>query len=78
MANGRPFRRRNLTGASRTLPLGTWLLVTNLRNGATCVIEITDRGPYIPGRVLDLSLAAAEALDMVAAGVVMVAFERLR
>lgn len=78
MANGKPFRMRAMTGASRVLPLGTWLRVTNLANGRVCVIEITDRGPYIPGRVLDLSLAAAEMLDMVAAGIVMVSYEPLR
>lgn len=78
MANGRPYHMHKLTGAHRTIPLGTWIVVTNLHNGSKAAIEITDRGPFVRGRVLDLSLAAAQALDMVAAGIVLVAYEPLR
>jgi rare lipoprotein A len=75
MANGRPFASECLTAASRTLPIGAWVRVR--RGKRSVVVEITDRGPYVAGRILDLSRAAAEALDMIAAGVVMVSIEPL-
>lgn len=59
MANGKPFNPAKYTAASRTLPFGTLVKVTNLRNHKTVVVQITDRGPWIPGRVLDLSHGAA-------------------
>jgi rare lipoprotein A len=75
MANGCAFRADRLTAASRVLPIGAWVRVTSRRNRRSVVVEITDRGPFVPGRVLDLSRAAAEALDMVAAGIVAVSIE---
>lgn len=61
-----------LTAAHRTLPFQTWVQVTNLRNGKQVDVRITDRGPFVNGRIIDLSLAAARELDMVRAGVVPV------
>ncbi|THD70845.1 MAG: septal ring lytic transglycosylase RlpA family protein [Bradyrhizobium sp.] len=57
-----------LTAAHRTLPFGTVVLVTNLHNGRTVVVRITDRGPYGRGRVIDVSRAAARQLDMIDSG----------
>jgi rare lipoprotein A len=65
-----------LTAAHRTLPFGTKVLVTNVRNGKTVVVRITDRGPYGRGRIIDLSRAAARELDMMSAGTAMVSIER--
>jgi len=58
-----------LTAAHRTLPFGTRLRVTNVENGRSVVVRVNDRGPHVPGRVLDLSLAAAKALGIVGEGV---------
>ena len=77
MANGCRFDPSRLTAASRTLPLGTSARVRNLSNGLSVVVSITDRGPYVRGRVIDLSLAAARALGAVQAGVVPVTIEIL-
>jgi rare lipoprotein A len=74
-ANGCIFRSARLSAASRTLPLGSWIRVKRLHSERSVVLEVTDRGPYVGGRVLDLSRAAAQALDMVAAGLVMVSIE---
>src|SRR5690606_36482813 len=76
-ACGERFDPRQLTAAHRTLPLGTTARVTNLRNGRMVVVRINDRGPYVEPRVLDLSLAAARALDMVTCGVTDVLIEPL-
>lgn len=75
MANGCIFHQAHLSAASRTLPLGSWIRVRRLHSERSVVLEVTDRGPYVGGRVLDLSRAAAEALDMVAAGIVAVSIE---
>src|SRR5487761_2170254 len=56
MANGKPFHALRLTAASKTLPLGTRVRVTHLENGRSIDLVITDRGPYIRGRILDISL----------------------
>jgi rare lipoprotein A len=64
-----------LTAAHRTLPLGTRLRVTNLENGRMVVVRVTDRGPYAPGRIIDLSLAAARTLGMLERGVARVRLE---
>ena len=77
-ASGRPFDPRALTAAHPALPLGTRALVTDLENGRSVEVEIDDRGPYVPGRVIDLSLAAAERLGMVEAGVAPVLVEAER
>lgn len=61
-AGGSSFDDRQLTAAHRTLPLGTRVKVTNLRNGRSVVVRVTDRGPWVRGRLIDLSRAAAERL----------------
>ena len=66
-----------LTAAHRTLPFGTWVHVTNLNNARTVDVRITDRGPFIDGRIIDLSHAAAEAIDMVSVGVTQVRLDIL-
>jgi len=68
-ASGEIFHMAQLTAAHRTLPLGTRLRVTNLDNGRIVRVRVNDRGPYVAGRVLDLSHGAARALDMVERGV---------
>jgi len=68
-ASGEPFDMHALTAAHRTLPLGTRVLVTNLANGRVVEVRINDRGPTIPDRIIDLSYAAARALEAVGAGV---------
>jgi rare lipoprotein A len=59
----------NLTAAHPSLPLGTWVRVTNLRNGRTVVVRVNDRGPVVDGRIIDLSYGAAGALDMRSTGI---------
>ena len=67
-ASGEIFDMESLTAAHRALPFQTWVQVTNLSNGKQVEVRITDRGPFVRGRILDLSLAAARQLDMVGAG----------
>ena len=71
-ADGSIFDQNALTAAHRTLPLGTMLRVTNLASGQSVVVRITDRGPFVPNRILDLSLAAAKATGIYQAGVAKV------
>ena len=63
-ANGETFNPNALTAAHPTLPFGTRLRVTNVANGRSVVVRINDRGPFVPGRVVDVSLSAAEKLGM--------------
>ena len=67
-ASGEPFNMFNLTAAHRTLPLGTWVKVTNLRNGASVIVRINDRGPVPESRIIDLSYEAATMLELRAYG----------
>lgn len=64
MANGKPYNAQALTIAHRTLPINSWWRVRNLENGKTVVVKVTDRGPYIPGRIVDLSKGAANKLGI--------------
>jgi rare lipoprotein A len=64
------------TAAHRTLPFGTRVLVTNIRNGKTTIVRITDRGPYGRGRIIDVSRAAARELEMIDSGTAMVSVVR--
>ena len=64
-----------LSAAHRELPLGTVIRVTHLKNGKSIIIPVNDRGPFIEGRILDLSLGAAKKLDMVNEGVARVKIE---
>jgi rare lipoprotein A len=74
-ASGEIFDMRTLTAAHRTLPLGTRVRVTNLKNGRGVEVRVNDRGPYVAGRIIDLSHAAARVLDAVEDGVVPVRVE---
>ena len=74
-ASGERFNPNALTMAHKTLPFGTMVRVTNLRNGKSVHVRVTDRGPFIAGRVADLSLAAAHQIDMVRAGVAQARLE---
>jgi rare lipoprotein A len=74
-ASGEIFDPGALTAAHRTLPFGTQVRVTNLDNGRQVSVRITDRGPYWPRRIIDLSREAAHALGMVVAGVAPVHLE---
>jgi rare lipoprotein A (peptidoglycan hydrolase) len=76
-ANGRRFDMYELTAAHRTLPLGTRLRVTNLINGRFVIVTITDRGPYMKNRVIDLSYAAAREIGMIGHGTAPVQLEIL-
>ena len=71
-ANGERFNPRAMTAAHRTLPFGTKVRVTNVRSGRTVTVRINDRGPFVPGRVIDLSQAAAEELGIVGRGIAKV------
>jgi rare lipoprotein A len=66
-----------MTAAHRTLPFGTRVRVTYVRNGRSVIVRINDRGPFRPGRVIDLSKAAAEALEMTAHGLARVRLDVL-
>lgn len=76
-ASGERFDQNALTAAHRTLPFGSRVLVTNLRNDKTVVVRINDRGPFARGRIIDLSKRAAEQLDMLRDGVVPVSVKQL-
>jgi peptidoglycan lytic transglycosylase len=76
-ASGAVFRQSQLTAAHRTLPFGTKLLVTNLKNNRSVVVTVNDRGPVPKRRILDLSFAGARQLRMVGSGVVPVRAEVL-
>ena len=67
-ANGEIYDMYGLTAASRELPLGTTIKVRNLKNNRSVVLRVNDRGPYIPGRFLDVSKGAAERLGFLNAG----------
>ncbi len=66
-----------LTAAHRSLPFGTHVKVTNLSNQRSAIVRINDRGPYYQGRIIDLSQAAAERLEMVKSGIMNVKLEVL-
>jgi rare lipoprotein A len=74
-ASGERFDHRDLTAAHRTLAFGTKLRVTNLANGRAVTVEVTDRGPHIKKRIIDISLAAAQALHMQKKGITRVRIE---
>jgi len=67
-----------LTAAHRSLPLGTCVEVLNLANGRRVLVRVNDRGPYVPGRTIDLSHRAAEELGMVGEGLARVRIRRAR
>lgn len=74
-ASGEILSDTAMTAAHKTLPMGTKVKVTNLRNGKSVVVRINDRGPYIKGRIIDVTKGAAAKLDFIKAGVVPVKVE---
>ncbi len=76
-ANGEVFDSGRLTAAHQTLPFDTLVRVTNLQNDLAVVVRINDRGPFVGGRIIDLSRAAAERIDMISSGTASVRLELL-
>ncbi|MDT3381045.1 septal ring lytic transglycosylase RlpA family protein [Labrys neptuniae] len=76
-ANGERFNPAGLTAAHRTLPFGTTLRVTNLRNHKSVVVRVTDRGPHKRGRLIDLSYGAAKAVGMLGMGTTRVSVAKI-
>src|SRR5208282_2301172 len=77
-SNGEVYNMNAMTAAHLTLPLGSIVRVTNLKTEHSAVVRITDRGPFVPGRIVDLSLAAAKALDVYLPGTAKVRLEVLQ
>lgn len=77
-ASGERLNQAELTAAHPDLPMGSLVEITNLENGKSVVLRVNDRGPFTPGRVLDVTREAAERLDMVRRGVVRVGVKVLR
>jgi len=76
-ANGEIYNQMALTAAHKSLPFGTLLQITNLRNGKSIIVRINDRGPYIDGRDLDLSRGTAKTLGILHRGVVRVKVQEI-
>jgi rare lipoprotein A len=76
-ASGERFDMYDFTAAHRTLPMGTRVRVTNLTNGRAVVVTVTDRGPYIRARIIDLSYAAARRIGLIGPGTALVQLEVL-
>jgi rare lipoprotein A len=76
-SDGEVYNKNAMTAAHLTLPLETMVRVTNMKTGRSAVVRITDRGPFVHGRILDLSEAAAKKIDVWSAGVAMVRIEVL-
>ncbi|HEY3930288.1 MAG TPA: septal ring lytic transglycosylase RlpA family protein [Candidatus Koribacter sp.] len=76
-SNGEVYDMNAMTAAHRDFPLNSVVRVTNLKTGHSTVVRITDRGPFVPNRIIDLSLAAAKAVDVWRAGTAMVKLEVL-
>lgn len=72
MADGTPMDPNSNIAASRTLPLGTKARVTNLENGKSAIVEIRDRGPYVDGRIVDVTPKTAKTLDFHEDGIAQV------
>ena len=77
-SNGEVYNMNAFTAAHRTLPLGSIVRVTNIKTGRSMLVRITDRGPFIAGRILDLSLAAAKRLDVWQPGLATVKLELMQ
>jgi rare lipoprotein A len=74
-SNGEIYDMHQFTAAHRTLPFGSFIRVTNLTNGKQTEVRINDRGPFVADRIIDLSLAAAQAIEMVGPGIAQVRLE---
>jgi rare lipoprotein A len=77
-ASGEPYNMYDLTAAHPTLPLGSWVRVTNLRNGRAVVVRINDRGPVVAGRIIDVSYNTARALQFKSHGLQRVRLDVVR
>lgn len=77
-ASGEPYKAGKRTAAHRTLPFGSRVKVTNVRNGKSVVVRINDRGPFVRGRVIDLSRSAFASIGDVSAGLLSVRIEVIR
>ena len=73
-ANGEAFKPMGMTAAHRKLPFGTKLKVTNIKTGKSVIVRVNDRGPFIKGRVLDLSLGAAKIIGLNHSGVAKISY----
>ena len=76
-SNGERYDMYSMTAAHKTLPLPTNVRVTNLDNGRAVIVRVNDRGPFVKGRIIDMSYAAAQALDMTRSGIARVEVEAL-
>jgi rare lipoprotein A len=76
-ASGELFDMKELTAAHKTLPFNTLVKVTNLKNKKSVIVRVNDRGPYSPKRIIDVSRAAAEEIEMIQAGLIEVELEVL-
>src|SRR3984957_13350683 len=74
-ADGETYNMETLVAAHRTIPFNTWVRVYNLSNNKTVDVRIIDRGPFVDGRIIDLSHAAAQAIDMIGPGIAQVRVE---
>lgn len=77
-SNGEMYDMHSLTAAHRTFPFDTMVKVTNLSNSRSVVVRVNDRGPYVDGRIIDLSLGAAKVIDLVTTGTTRVKLEVLK
>jgi rare lipoprotein A len=76
-SNKEIYNMHDMTAAHKSLPFGTYVVVTNLNNGRSVTVRINDRGPFVKGRIIDLSYAAAKAVDMIGTGTAPVKLEIL-
>jgi rare lipoprotein A (peptidoglycan hydrolase) len=76
-ANGEIYNMYAMTAAHRTLPFNTWILVTNLDNGKQVTVRLNDRGPFVKGRIIDLSYGAAQKIGVIGPGTARVRLEVL-
>lgn len=77
-ASGEPFDQNKRTAAHKKLAFGTWVKVTNINNGRNVVVKINDRGPFIRGRIIDLSKSAFNAIGSINSGLIKVSIEVIR
>lgn len=77
-SSGEIFSNQKYTAAHKSLPFGTMVKVTNINNNKSVLVKINDRGPYVAGRIIDLSRIAADQLDMIRSGVIDVKLEVLK
>lgn len=77
-SNGETFNMNDLTAAHRTFPFGTKVRVTNLDNNKSVVVRVNDRGPFVEGRIMDLSMGAAKAIGLIKTGTIRARLEVLQ